>query len=56
MMIDVEEIIRYENGEMDMDEIVEFFGKLIRSGTIPHLQGHYHRIANQLVQDGLIGL
>jgi hypothetical protein len=53
-MIDVEKIIRYENGEMDWDETVEFFRGLVESGMILHLQGHYHRMANRLTEDGLI--
>ncbi len=53
-MIDVNQIIRYENGDMDIDEMVEFFTNLIQTGFIHHLQGHYHRVANQLIQDGLI--
>jgi len=49
-------IMSYESGEMDLDEIIEFFTELIQSGTIYHLQGHYQRMASQLVADGLISL
>lgn len=50
----VGEIIRYENGEMDEAEMIEFFQGLVDSGLAWTLQGHYGRTANDLLQAGLI--
>ena len=52
-MPDVDKIMKYENGEMDEDETVEFFQDLIDSGMIYHLQGSYGRMAQHLIQQGL---
>ena len=49
----VNQIMQYEDGGMDQDEIVEFFQGLIDSGTIHHLQGSYGRVAEQLIRQGL---
>jgi rubrerythrin len=49
----VNQIMKYEDGGMDQDEIVEFFQGLIDSGTIHHLQGSYGRVAEQLIRQGL---
>lgn len=50
----VEMIMDYEAGDLDLDETVEFFGWLIESGVINHLQGHYQRTAADLMQAGLL--
>ena len=50
---DVDKIMRYENGEMDEDETVEFFQELIDTGAIFHLQGSYGRMAQRLISQGL---
>lgn len=52
-MVDVNEIIRYECGEMDEDEVIEMFQKLIDSGLAWQLQGHYGRTAMSLIEAGL---
>jgi|TARA_B100000282_G_C31452210_1_gene362929 hypothetical protein len=49
----VEKIIQYENGDMSIDEIVSFFQELIDSGLCWTLQGHYGRMARNLIEDGL---
>jgi hypothetical protein len=49
----VDKIIRYENGEMNDIETVEFFQELIDSGLAWNLQGHYGRVANTLIEEGL---
>lgn len=49
-----DDIIRYENGEMEEEEVPEFFRNLIHSGIIYSLQGHYHRTATYLIDNGLI--
>lgn len=49
-------IMAYEAGEMDFNEMVEFFQELIDTGTIGHLQGHYQRQAQSLFADGFVTL
>ena len=48
----VDKIIRYENGEMEHDEIVPFFQHLIDNGMAWSLQGHYGRTAVALIEMG----
>lgn len=50
----VEQIIRYENGEMTEEEVVTFFQGLVNTGLAWSLQGHYGRTAQALIDDGLI--
>ena len=50
------QIIAFENGELDNDEIIALFQELCDSGLIYDLQGSYQRIAQQLVNEGLITL
>ena len=52
MTIDVKKIIKYENGNMTLGEVVKFFQELIDTGVAWKLQGHYGRIANSLIEDG----
>ena len=49
---DVDSIIRYEAGEMDEEETVEFFQNLIDSGLAWKLQGHYGCTASALIRAG----
>ena len=54
MTDNINNIIRYENGEMDSEtEIVEFFQELINTGMAWKLQGHYGRTAMRLIEEGL---
>jgi len=53
MMDVVDSVIRYEAGEMEEEEIVEFFQTLIDTGVLQGLQGHYQRVASDLVGVGL---
>ena len=51
----VSKIMDFESGEMkETNQIVDFFQELGDSGMIFHLQGHYHRLFNQLVDAGLV--
>lgn len=52
--IDVDSIIRYEEGEMNDDETIVFFQKLVDSGMAWKLQGSYGRAAEAMINDGLI--
>jgi hypothetical protein len=53
-MNNVDNIIRFENGEMTDDEIIAFFQNLLDTGLLYSLQGYYHRTARQLIDAGLI--
>ena len=48
----VDSIIRYENGELQDTEIIDFFQDLIDSGTAWQLQGTYARTAKTLIDLG----
>ena len=50
--MNVQDIIDYENGDMDWDRIVDMFQKLIDSGQAWTLQGSYGRMAKRLIDDG----
>jgi hypothetical protein len=48
-----DELIRYEADEMTNEEEVAFFQKLIDSGMAWTLQGHYGRVAEHFIGEGL---
>ena len=48
----IEQIIAYENGELDDEGIITLFQDLIDDGTAWTLQGHYGRIAEVLIANG----
>lgn len=50
----ISKIIDYENGELPEDQVAELFQYLLDTGTIFHLQGHYQRNAERLLEQGLI--
>lgn len=50
----VDQIMKYEDGLMEWDEVVNFFQNLLDSGFIMHLQGHYQRTAQTLINAGQI--
>lgn len=45
-------IIRYEGGELDQEDVVELFQRLVDSGLAWKLQGHYGRAAAELIDAG----
>ena len=51
-MIDVNDIIRYEQGEMSEGEMIQMFQAMIDDGTVWDLQGHYGRQARALIEAG----
>jgi hypothetical protein len=55
-MININDIMSYENGEMEEEEMIEFFQSLINSGMAWTLQGSYGRMAMRLVEDGFCTL
>lgn len=52
-MDQIDQIIAYENGELDEVETIELFQSLIDSGLVWQLQGHYGRTAARLIEAGL---
>ena len=49
----VDEIISYEQGEMNEEEMISFFQELINTGLAWKLQGSYGRTAMNLIEEGL---
>ena len=49
----IEQITRYENGNMTEEEIIIFFQELINSELAWKLQGHYGRTAMSLIEENL---
>ena len=52
----VDEIIAYEAGELGINETLQLFANLIKTGMVNRLQGHYGRTAIYLVENGQIDL
>ena len=53
-MSNVNKIMRYESGEMDLDETIDFFQELVDTGMAWTLQGSYGRTAQALIEYGYI--
>lgn len=53
-MPDVDQIRRYEAGEMEPEEEIAFFQDGINKGWIWRLQGSYGRAAARLISAGLV--
>jgi len=51
-MSQIDQIIAYEQGELDDEEIITLFQDLIDSGLAWQLQGHYGRTASALIASG----
>jgi hypothetical protein len=49
-------IIQYESGDMSHDDIIQFFAKLVETGLISAMQGHYQRTARDLIEGGYISI
>lgn len=49
----VGDIIAYESGELDEEEIIKLFQNLIDTGMCWQLQGNYGRTAQALIEAGM---
>jgi hypothetical protein len=49
----VELMMKYEAGDASMTEIIDLFQDLIDNDMLGKLQGHYGRVADQLIKDGM---
>jgi hypothetical protein len=48
------DIIAYESGELDEEDTIILFQKLVDNGMAWSLQGHYGRTAAGLIEAGLV--
>ncbi|MFD7259347.1 hypothetical protein [Streptomyces sp. NPDC059874] len=48
------DLMSFEAGELEIDEVVELFAVLIGSGLVWTLQGHYGRVAQALIDQGIV--
>lgn len=53
-MVNIQQIMAYEDGQLDEQEIIELFQELVNSGMAWTLQGHYGRMAMNLISAGLV--
>lgn len=52
--MDLMNLIRYEQGNLNDKEVIEFFSDLITTGQCWQLQGHYGRTAAALIENNWI--
>lgn len=50
------DIIAYEQGELELEEMYDLFQRLVDNGMVWQLQGHYGRMARILAEEGWIKL
>lgn len=53
-MVNIHDIVAYENGELDTEEAIALFQELVDTGLAWQLQGHYGRTAAELIRVGLV--
>jgi hypothetical protein len=53
-MCEVDKIMAYEQGEMNEEEMLQFFAEITKSGLVWNLQGHYGRTASRLIEAGYL--
>lgn len=54
MTSQINQIIAYEQGELEQEEVIKLFQDLVDSGQAWTLQGHYGRMAQHLLETGEI--
>ena len=52
----LQDIISYEEGHLNDEEVIKLFQDLIDDGIVWQLQGHYGRLANLLLESGFCDL
>lgn len=50
--VTVDQLIAYEEGDLDIEQTLDLFQSLIDTGVAWHLQGNYGRVAKALIDDG----
>lgn len=50
----LDQIIAYEQGDLDDEQTVVLFQELVDSGIVWQLQGHYGRTAAAMIEAGLV--
>jgi len=53
-MNNINQILAYENGELDEAGVIELFQNLVNTGLAWSLQGSYGRTAKALIEAGLV--
>lgn len=51
-MVSIDKIMAYENGEMDMQDMIDMFQEMITDKSVWTLQGSYGRMAANLIKEG----
>ena len=51
-----EQLMKYEQGDMTHEEMLDLFSRLIESGLAWTLQGSYGRTARDLIRNGFIDM
>lgn len=52
-MVNINNLIAFEEGELDESDTIELFQEMINDGSVWRLQGSYGRMATWLIHSGL---